>query len=146
MGSVAVRKSGCLWNQSQSPSTGQGSHAGPPWCHHASVYAQEKVTFCPGQELRVVFHNFKTLEGNPRDLGHQVLTLENQMMIDVIKFYGCMATLPHLPRPWLFLQRHALRPSGLQNSIISTRKHLNICPVPPPCCLLLKQTFTHRCQ
>lgn len=55
---MAVRKPGCLWNLSQKPFTGQGSHAGPPWG------GQEKVTFCLGQELRVVFHNFKTLEGN----------------------------------------------------------------------------------
>lgn len=64
--------------------------------------AQEKVTFGLGQELRMVFTILSNWRGGPKNLGHQVVTLENQMVIDVIKFYWCMAMLPHLHRPWLF--------------------------------------------
>lgn len=101
VGSEAARRPGCLWDehrvlpQGSVPMQGLFGVTVPP-C------AREKVTFCLGQELRMVFTILSNWRGSPKNLGHQVVTLENQMVIDVIKFYWCMATLPHLHRPWLF--------------------------------------------
>lgn len=54
------------------------------------------------------------------------MTLENQMVVDIIKFYWCLALLPHLHRPCLLYSPPALRPSGPQNSDPHQRtlKHL----------------------